>query len=271
MRTFSPEDGSLSWEISYISNYFHATCYSREMAVAGSGFAQFRETAKKKAHAELNERLLVRQLLNSTQFKEWGLDFDNSCSGFAVGYFESKSQLRAMAEGIERWTLSRWIDNHYSLPEISITNFSPASVAIQSFFERTSAYLKIVPFQLGNQLLVMNVAVVLGWKDGGVFAGYGSKLSANEAIDHAHIEALRNLVIFRNQPERDVFPYNRIKFFAKNASSAAAVIMQTSEGKWPIPRLHLLKSEKFENLWLSRAIFEDWTPWQFGSKERFLY
>jgi len=266
-----PQDSNLTWEISQFGGGFHASCMNEERQMPGSGFSLVRETAKKKALAELNERLLVMQLHRTSQKEDWGLDFDDSCSGFAVGYNKTKTELRALAEGLERWTLSHWIDQGFEMAEISIEPSNQLRKDVSTYFETISTYLKTVNVLMGNQLLRFNIAVILGWAESGVFAGYGTKLNRDEAIDHAHIEALRNLLIYRNQRQRDDFPYNRIWFFAQNATFARLELSRVRSKSWPIPILALLKTEYVNDLWLSRAIFEGWTPWQMGSENRFLY
>ncbi|NJM09453.1 MAG: YcaO-like family protein [Bdellovibrionaceae bacterium] len=271
IETFSANSDDLLWEISELAGHYHVTCLHAGLGLAGSGFALLKETAKKKAFAELNERFIVDQLNSSDAKSEWVLNFDESCSGFAVGYTKSKAVLRAVCEGSERWALSKWVDEHFALEEVSFVTTSPVAAAIRHFFTGFSVYKNEVPVMLDNNVLKVQIAVALGWSDKGVFAGYGSKLNLEDAMDHAFVEALRNFLIYRNQRERSSFPYNRIKFFAENKDVALEVLCKSKRAMSQLPVLKLLKAEQFGDLWIARAVFDGWTPWQRESISRFLY
>lgn len=210
IRILEINDGALSWEISDIAGFFHATCFHAGLGIAGSGFAKVLATAKKIAFAEANERFLTSQLNTTADKAAWKLDFDESASGFAAGYSSDKSFLRAICEGCERWTLSNWIDQNLMMEELQGLELSPASKDIASRFSSISAYAKEVPVLVGEDLLRIQVSVILCWTKTGVYAGYGSKLSLPKSIDHAFVEAIRNFSIHKNQKSKVHFPYNRI-------------------------------------------------------------
>jgi hypothetical protein len=262
----------LKWEFSEIAEHFHVSCVDLQKMERGSGFHADRSVAKKKAFVEMNERSLVQQLVFDDKMQsEWGLDLDGSCSGFAAGYDREKTLLRSMFESVERWTLSRWIDDGFAINEVKENLGSPVRNEIQNFFDSHSLYLRKVPLIFQDHAIIVNLAVFLGWTKSGVFAGYGTKLDYNEAVDHAHVEAYRNFVIYKNQPEKTGFPYNRIRYFANNKGAALKVIKNATQSEWTSPKLKFLKIEQFENIWLSRAMMDGWIPWQKGSETRFLY
>lgn len=271
-KTFAADADDLGWEISEIAGSFHVSCFHPETALTGSGFSLEKETAKKKALSELNERYLVSQLKTNPSQKEiWGLNLDDSCSGFAVGYSQTKAVVRAVCEASERWALSQWIDNHFALELFTDSISTPVAKTIQRNFIDCTTYRRKVSVLIDGKILEVNIAVVLGWTSSGVFAGYGSKLSADEALEHAFVEVMRNFVIHKNQPARESFPYNRIHYFAENRKAALGSIEGRQHHAWPIPSFKMIKAESFGDLWLARAIFEGWRPWQEGSISRFLY
>ncbi|MBX2989263.1 MAG: YcaO-like family protein [Bdellovibrionaceae bacterium] len=272
IKAISLKSESLFWEMSEVSGYWHVNCIDKKFDVGGSGFSVLKETAKKKSFSELNERFLVTQIKSiDCKKKEWGLHFDNSCSGFAVGYSKSKTILRAILEGCERWTLSQWIDYKISLRELKIKLDSPMHQELTKFFSGYSIFFKTIPIYFAERILKAQVVVFLGWTEKGVFAGYGTKLIFEEALDHALVEAVRNFLIYENQQGNDQFPYDRIRFFAENKPAAKAAIHEHNRQHWKMPALNLLKIDRFDDLWIARAIFDGWEPWQKGSVSRFLY
>lgn len=263
----------ISSEVSLLGDYYHVSYSSSQYDVKGSGFAKRLETAKKIAFSELNERYLVFQLLKQKNKKNrWGFEFDQSCSGFSVGYSEQKTILRSICEGVERWALSKWIDDGYALctPSISVSEHILKSSILKSF-DRINLYYVNVPLVISDLILNVYVSVFLGWKGRGVYAGYGAKTELQSAIDHASVEAIRNLLIYKNQVPQSHFPYNRIQFFANNGSHAIDSIQKTKIKLWPTPTLQFNHREKFGDFWLARTIFEGWDPWQNGGEARFLY
>lgn len=272
IKVYAPNSPRLQWEVSSLAGHFHVSCFDPDTELVGSGFSLILETAKKKAFAELNERSLASQLSNDREARvAWFLDQDSSGSGFAVGYTESKSILRAILEATERWALSQWIDVGLEMETVFNTQSSPVSREVSGFFKSSSVYKIETPVLVSERLTVVQTAVVLGWTERGVFAGYGTKLNLQEAIDHAYIEALRNFLIFSNQNKRSSFPFNRIWFFAEHKEIAEEIVKTRRRDKWPVPSLQFLRSGQFGDLWLARAIFHGWEPWQFGSEKRFLY
>lgn len=273
IKTFLPTAADLNWEISQIANHFHVTCVDPSGLHRGSGFHLNRAIAKKIAFIELNERYMVDQIYsNSTLKREWMLDYDGSCSGFAAGYDRNRTWTRSFLESVERWALTKWADENYAIPQINVENSDFLNVEIRRFFQCNSSYVLNLPLLYNNnRILSISVAVFLGWTSEGVFAGYGTKENTADAISHAQIEAYRNFVIHKNQPARDEFPYNRISYFATNRSVAEKAILKKKEKVWPSPKIKLSKHERIENLWLARTILSDWEPWQSGQIERFLY
>lgn len=271
IETFSPGDPRLRWEFSELAGHTHASCYT-DTGFGGSGFSLKREAAQRKAFAELNERYIVYQLVRHEKWKkDWKLDFDSSCSGFSVGFSKDKTLLRSLLEGCERWALSQWADKGFILEPIKAPH-SEVLEQMGQFFSESTLFKIEVPLLFGENLIKAQVAVFLGWTENGVYAGYGTKLSLRDAIEHSSIEALRNYLIHKNQQTRSHFPYNRIHYFANSRKVAEEVVasIQRSDS-WPTPQLSFVKIESFNDLWIARSIFRDWRPWQDGSVSRFLY
>lgn len=270
IKTFDLESDELFWEISEICGHYHANCLHVKSKFVGSGFARQKETAKKIAFSELNERYIVQQLSSDSSIApSWLLDFDESCSGFAIGFSRSKTIVRAICEGCERWAISQWIDGRLELPEISCAPMFGNSLSTE--FEDYSVFTKEFPILLSDKVLNIHVAVVLAWTTKGVFPGYGANLNSQDSLKHAFIEATRNYLIYKNQKAKDYFPFDRISFFAENKSLAQDIINSIEKSNWPSPTLKFLRAEQFNDFWLARAIFDGWEPWQRGSVTRFLY
>ncbi len=278
VQSVDPTATSLQWEISTVANRYHVNCLDKKSGLRGSGYAQSIATAKKKAFVELNERGFYSQIrTDEAKRKAWGLDFDDSCSGFAAGYSQANVIRRALHEASERWALSKWMDGGMALPHADDTLLSEASKKIAAHFSSYSLYRQAVMFSLNGYPVVSQIAVALAWTSEGVFAGYGAKPNFSDAVDHAFVESMRNHLIHKNQIRRSSFPYNRIHFFAMNRHVGERAIQTQShtprqtQTNWPTPTLKVLKVERFGEIWLARAIFDGWTPWQLGPIERFLY
>lgn len=178
IQTISPKSEDIYWELSEIGNLCHASCTHNGYKISGSGLGYKYEIAKKIAFSELNERHLVLQLqkLNS-EVNKWGLNIDNSCSGFAIGYSRESTVLRSALEGVERWALSQWVDEGYCLQKIDDPEFTTADFksVVNSCFNSISIYHAVIPLFLFNKVLNINVCSLLCWTEFGVFVGYGSK------------------------------------------------------------------------------------------------
>ncbi len=271
-KTFHLESDDLVWEIADLAGGYHVNCVDSKSEATGSGFDFSKEMAKQKAFCELNERSLYFQLLQQDDLKAtWGFDVDSSVSGFAAGLTAEKTAFRSLCEGLERWTLSHWIDNGFALRKIPAPEDRPVVRHTQESFERVDFQTTEVPLVIDQKIMKIHVSVALAWKGGGVFVGYGTKSSQDESLEHACVESLRNWLIFKNQKKRSRFPYNRIEYFAHHAEAAVAAIGGKREVAWPVPTIRLFRNEKFGDICLARTIFEGWIPWQNGPVERFLY
>lgn len=262
----------LKWDYSKIAEtYFHANCSHKE--ISGSGFANNLCLAKKIAFSEFCERSFVLNLLNSKmQDDPWDIKFDSSASGFAVGYNLKNTVKRSLCEAVERWVLSKWVDEKF---EIKILNSDSLTKKLQIFskeyYLKYDLYHREQMLYLNNEVLKIHVVVFLGWQKSGVFVGYGSKFTLQDSINHAFIESLRNYTIFKNQIKRDYFPYDRIHFFGENPQVASDFLNLEKTQKWPNPNLKCIHHQKFDNMYISRTIFEGLKPWQLGKQDRFLY
>lgn len=267
----SPDRG-LKWEVSPIGKYYHhVNCYDGKTGLSGSGFAASQNVAKEIALAELNERSVVCFLSNSNQQADWRLDFDASCSGFAVGWTHQQSLKHAICEATERWALANWIDRSLCIEDYFPGEDFLSILGISSTFEAVSHWKKEVAVPVNDQILNISIVVTVGWTKNGAFAGYGAKTDSRNAIVHSVIEALRNFSIYSNQGPSGHFPYNRIAYFANSKSEALEIVGNRRESLWPMPVLSFLRTDNIKGLWITRAIFDGWEPWQKGPINRFLY
>lgn len=103
---------------------FQASLVSKNGDCLGTGFSPCMDQAKIIAISESIERRLVSNLARSGNANEYLLDLYPSTCGFAVGTTLRSAQERAIAESVERWLRSKWIDEHYYLPKINISKDS---------------------------------------------------------------------------------------------------------------------------------------------------
>jgi hypothetical protein len=70
-----------------------------------------------------------------------------------------------------------------------------------------------------------------------------------------------------------IFSEKRILFFAENANNAEAQINSAVTKNWPSVNFSLQKEFIIneQNVFLFRALCEDFTAWNSGSVERFVY
>lgn len=257
---------------------WHVVLFDQEKNTLGGGFHKLKETARRIAIAEAAERKLVSRLRESNLASEFQLNIHPTTCGFAAGFDTEKTRQRAIAEAIERWAWSKWIDEHFE-----ITKFKEESIKLSEHGKLISSFFDSVIF-LGRTIDTsdipdftdsVKIGIVIGIKGHGVFPGSRVAVTKDEIWDHALIEAWRHLEISKKYKGsiKDPFPYGRIFHFAKNANEALIQIDKANKVQWPSPDVSLILEHQtdIKELYLWRAIMKDFTSWGAGDQKRFVY
>jgi hypothetical protein len=257
---------------------WHSTALSQAGEALGGGFGKDRGSARRIAVAEMVERAFVRDLHESPQATDFHLDTHRSTCGFAAGFEDEPTMLRALCEAVERWSWSKWIDDHHTLAEIATCpSLSPVAEFFLSRFQRVRFFRRVLSLPVpGYRAFSLQFCVVLGYSDGGVFPGSRVCSTEEDPWEHAAIEAWRHRLIFLGKrdthPSRDDLVNGRILFFGQNASTADEAIAFAKEKAWPEPLLLLLKRANVKapfHLW--RALCRDYKSWHLANEARFVY
>jgi hypothetical protein len=257
---------------------WHVVLFDQEKNALGGGFHHLKETARRIAIAEAAERKLVSKLRESSLASEFQLNIHPTTCGFAAGFDTERTRQRAIAEAVERWAWSKWIDEHFVM-----NKFKPESIKlskqgkfISSFFDSIIFFGRTIDTSgIPDFVNSVEIGIVIGIKDNGVFPGSRVAVTEDEIWDHAFIEAWRHLEISKKYKGsiEEPFPYGRIFHFAENASEALAQIDTANKVQWPSPDVSLILEHKtnIKELHLWRAIMKDFISWGYGNQKRFVY
>lgn len=261
-------------------DFWHSTLKDRNGRPISSGFGQDKQTSRKIAVSEFLERRFFRETKygNSETQKKWGLDILSTGCGFAVGYNPHNTVLRSIGEGVERWVMSKWIDEHYYIEELNLREIlleldCPSKWFFQQF-ESVKIYNKQILINAFKKYLVFNVTICVGVIKNGVFLGSGVAYGLNNKnFQHSLLESFRHLSLCRNTKAIEEFPDNKVRFFSKNGLVAHEQIKKAKFENWPVPKIKFFNFEERveEGFCLARTIIDGWTCWKQGPIERFLY
>lgn len=259
-------------------NFWHTTFLSEGVPLCG-GYGKSKNYSRSVAAAEYLERTKYIELSNSTSDikKKWGLDLIPTGCGFAAGFNQRNTIIRSLAEGLERWVISKWVDEECYLEEKDSNNlsktFAKPSRWYMSQFDFVRFFYKEVVIQISKDFFKFKIAVVLCFKGDGVFMGSSADLEGKNIWLHALVESFRHLRIVKAENPRNVFPYNRIFYFSKNAEVIKKQVNKCIKQQWSDPKIILNHIEFFESegYYLARSIFSNWRSWNLGGNERFLY
>lgn len=259
--------------------FWHCSILDEKKFPVSGGFGANRDLARKIAIAEFLERMSYQRIASNIDLhKSWGIDQVSTGCGFAVGFNKENTIIRSVAEAYERWVLSKWIDEDYLIDEVSqdsiYCSLDPASQFFANQFDNVAFFKKPLLIPLSGKILNFETAVTVGLKDKGAFIGSTTRIAGGNVWQHPLLESYRHLLGYRNNPKRDdIFPSNRINFFATNAESALQQIRRSKKVQWPTPKIQLHRCEHFvdDNYYLARTIVEGWISWNLGPLDRFLY
>ena len=261
---------------------WNSTLYLENDYPFSGGTAHSRDLARRIAVAEAYERALVDRLCESAERRsEFLLNEIPSCSGFAAGFSQTKTEMRALCEAVERWAWSKWIDDGYALKEIAgvrvpsaLANFLRASFVETRFFQQD------LLVNTGWRILELKILIFLGFTENGVFPGSRVCLPSECCWDHPVIEASRNFVNFgggsplfeRRFIASDIIA-KRAMFFSANRDVATLQVSRAVRSEWPKASLRLFREFKTDipAVFLWRAICDGGVPWHEGPVDRFVY
>ena len=230
--------------------------------------------------AELLERYFFKKICDLENANTFLIDEFPSTSGFAAGFDNESTKFRAICEGLERWAWSQWIDGHYILPKMeAIENTNMLSRTLLKDFDSFELYSRRFCVSINNKKANFEFLVFLGFKNNGIFAGSRVSSSKDNLIEHAIIEAHRNLKnaeFYKNNPDK--IDMNspivaRLIYFSNNKITALNQINQSTIANWPQPKVALLKdfSTNLESVYLWRCLFSNYIGWHLGDETRFVY
>lgn len=239
------------------------------------GTHENKETAIRICVAEALERALFFKLSKSYLKDEYLIsEFPSTC-GFACGFENDKTALRALCEGLERWAWSKWIDSGHKIEIASDVNLDILSNELIKVFQKWTFYKK--DFFINNTYL--QFCVFVGETEFGAFAGSRVCGLQEDPWQHAIVEAFRNHRNFElfeknktSETKEDIVRLRAI-YFGSNKASASRQILAAIEGSWPTPSIRLFKqiNTKIPNVYLWRCILYDWISWDIGDESRFVY
>lgn len=248
-------------------------CFDKNHNPLGGGLSSDLETAKRISVAEYCERLSFFNIVNSEELSsQFEIKNHPTTCGFAAGFEKEKVKLRSLAESIERWAWSKWIDDGFKLELINRIDHTNISSYLASHFESNVVYFKKIKIN-APQVIEFLFVVFLGFKNGGVFPGSRVCALNENPFEHAIVEAYRHLKISETESGKMEFPYDRINFFSKNKDIALRQVDSAQNKNWPEFSVKLLKEYQtnVEGLYVFRSIGHNFIPWNEGKVNRFVY
>lgn len=258
--------------------FWHTNIMDSNKNSFSSGFGANKNLSRKIAYSEFLERSKFREIKKSDDLsKEWGLSIIQTGCGFAAGFNETNTIYRSIGEALERWTLSKWIDENYKMQQIKYLDlFHDLDSACKWFitqFDDFYFFNKEILVFVNEKPLIFSICATIGIKNGGAFFGSSVQNGRKPNWQHSLLETFRHLLLIDNSKETGSFPDNKVRFFAKNSNLALKQINCKKIEKWNIPTIIFHNCEYFNDLkfYLARTIVDGWDSWKNGPIERFLY
>ena len=261
---------------------WHSVLNGGGLKAYAGGTSQHREAARRICLAETLERMSVDLL-----YKEGvaGLELESvpSTSGFACGFDLVPTQFRSLCEGLERWIWSKWVDDRFRIPEVSLSGVKLTRLATHfaKTFDNYKAFQIDLPaVQFNDEPILLRAGIILGFKDQGVFPGSRVTSVKDDLWEHALIESFRHFKIFENvmsgrlKDSRQSWYLDRVKYFGENASAVDEVIHKATGEPLPTPKIKLhrqIDPPLNAPYFLFRTLCEDFVPWHLGDRSRFVY
>ncbi|MCM2281070.1 MAG: hypothetical protein NDI61_04405 [Bdellovibrionaceae bacterium] len=186
---------------------------------------------------------------------------------------------RAIAEALERWAWSKWIDEGFSLNEQKNVQFSsiPVTDFIVRKFDEVLCFSKNLSIYVSHaEKYPVSLPITLGKSGDGVFAGSRVAPLGQDLWTHALVESWRHMEYFIKSPSDARFSgvASRIHHFCRHGNEALALVnREPTKTNWPEPQMALLDGIPVANgkahIW--RALLKNFRAWHEGGAERFVY
>jgi ribosomal protein S12 methylthiotransferase accessory factor YcaO len=240
----------------------------------GSGFSQNKITARKIALFEAIERKAFFNIYKSELKSAYLADeFPTTC-GFAVGTDAKSARDRALAEAVERWLRSKWIDEGYALVELPLQSLDLNSIEKHfiDHFEEVRLFVHSCEIEVDQTLETVDSVIVVGLTTAGAFVGSKSILNDKAPLLSALVEAWRHLRLSESVTQKDP-EMAVIKYFAKNKDVALYQISVAKKSSLSNPELRILKEVDIpiEGVYCFRALCKDFRGWHGDEVTRFVY
>ena len=256
---------------------WHSNVILEGRRIAGSGTHSDRAMSRTIALSEAMERRMMTSLQKSENVDRLLLsEYPTSC-GFAFGFDREATRDRALAEGVERWLRSKWIDEHFCIPNVPKTEVSPQlnplGRLMADLFENVGYFQTTNTMIVRGELVEFFSCIVVGIKGQGAFVGSRTSLSSHDLWTHALIEAWRHLIIFERSTERDRPDLKSIFYFGTHKKEALHQVELACIEPFPEPSLRLLEEVNTHvgGFYCFRALCHDFQGWHGENYQRFVY
>lgn len=250
---------------------WQVTAFDHTGEPIGSGFSKDLSSARKIAISEFIERNFVLNAKKSSERLNWKLDQFPTACGFASGFDPLNTKIRSIGEAIERWSLSKWLDENCPLEKECFPQWRTDSKILLRDFENVHAFKKEFLFLTDNMTVPFYLCAVVGLTKKGAFMGSAVRSGFDDSLAHSILEAHRHLLISQQERNFELYPFNRIKYFSTNRNAAEALVFQNRTSDWTTPVIEFQKSYQNDLFCITRTIFKDWIPWERGPLDRMLY
>lgn len=254
---------------------YESIFYTRNGHAIGGGISEDKELARRIAVAETLERGLFRKLSNDKVLRPiFHLDQIDSTLGFACGFEKEKTAYRSYCEALEKWALSKVIDENFGVDEVSPALSNLAKTFIKEFrdqFFYQKKFLLKMPFDINPIELVFTLFV--GCTEQGAFPGSAVTSNVDDQFTHAVCEAWRNFQNFKlNDGNETNILDRRLNYFGIHKQAGLNQVLKSQQKDWPNPEVELFQEyqTKIENVYLFRTLMKDFIPVSSGPVDRFV-
>ncbi|MBC7458515.1 MAG: hypothetical protein H7235_09565 [Bdellovibrionaceae bacterium] len=260
-------------------NYWHSNFLDKNGFSVASGFGDSINVSRKIAFSEFLERSKFNEIkLGSDELRQkWGFSINSMGCGFAAGFDLKNTVNRSLSEGVERWVMSKWIDEGLHIEQLNskcvFESLDDVSKWFCRQFDTVLFFEKTIVVEFFNVFHKIKVGFSMGLKAGGIYPGSSAQVTGGSVWQHALLESYRHLLVVKNSVVASSYPENRIRFFSKNAAVALAKLDSAKNKKWPDSEILFHECEAFQgnSYFVARTILKGWSPWNLGPVERFLY
>lgn len=262
---FDQDLKSIGWE---------CNAYLKDGSAISGGAHLLKETALRICVAEALERALFQRIIRENRSEDFLIHEYPSTCGFAAGFENEKTKMRAICESVERWGWSQWIDFGYEMEIVQPVGLDILTTTIIHKFERIHFFKKII--RIYNHEL--QFCILVAEKDNGCFPGSRVCSLFENPWQHASIEAFRNYRNFNYAKKNPIdfrkkdIVFRRAIYFGTRKNEAFKQINNAKNKSWPNPKIKLIKDyfTNIDSVFLWRCILHDWISWDSGDEKRFI-